>query len=204
MKNYRKTRTLTSAATSTAPVYFKLDHENDPAIGTKVALVYGHDGKYLGFTSDLEAIHKYLYGQLYYKTNRAYRVHSNRGYSARDTKKICINNRTDSRTALYIQIRKIDSDDLVDVDNINSTAELTLQEVERFEPSNWSYDRYPDKYNLLKDGNFAAKFRNEFDEMVKRQKQEVIAYLNAKRDAQNGLNDLAMFRMGNKKMALVG
>ena len=206
MKTYRKplTYSVGASAPASAPVYFALNSIDDPVVGQTCAMVYGHDGRYLGFTTDLDAIQKYLYGQLYYKTNRAYRVSSNRGYSARKGKRISITTRTTGATALYIRIGSIGTDHLVDADDINSTAELSLTEVQQHTPNSWSFARYPDRFRLLKDANFEQKFQKEFDEMVARQKQEVIAYLEAKRDAQNGLNDLAMFRTGNNKLALAG
>lgn len=204
MKNYRKSRppynTAGTENMQAAPVYFALNQNDDPKLDTRVALVYGPTGNYLGFTEDLDAVQKYLYGKLYYKTKGAYRINSNRGYSARTVKKIDIILRSLNMVALHIRIKEIESDDVVDVSDINSTAELQLAEVEKFEPTSWSFSRYPDRFNLLKDANFCKKFENEFNEMVKRQKQEVIEYLKAKQQVHNGINELALFRVGQKAL----
>jgi hypothetical protein len=206
MKTYRKPLTYSAGAAApvSAPVYFTLNSIDDPVKGQRCAMVYGHDGRYLGFTTDLDAIQKYLYGQLYYRTKRAYRVSSNRRCDGSKVKKITIITRVANTIALYIQVGLIGADHLLDTDDINLVSERALIEVQRYVPTHWSFSRYPDKFKLLKDANFEQKFEKEFDEMVVRQKQEVIAYIEAKRDAQNGLNDLAMFRTGNNKLALAG
>lgn len=193
MKNYRKDIvTQYPNGTVQAPIYFNIDSINDPVIGTETALVYNHQGKYLGWTSDLESVRKYLYGQLYYKTDRKYRIESTRGYHNRyEGKKVNIIERGTSNTGLVIRYREIKADDLVNEADINSTTQLQIDAVENFQPGSWNFTAYPDKFGMLSHSGLQNKFLKEFEEMVARQKQEVISYLKAKRDVQNGLMELA-------------
>lgn len=144
MKQYRKKQSLSrQSASKCAPIYFELDAINDPAVGVEVALVYDHEGNYLGFAKP-EAIKKYLYGQLYYKTKKAYGInlhcHFRRGIKY-------VIEKVTSNVALYIRMTTLTTRDLLDEDAPGFQAKCTL---ERFRGVNiYALQGVSDPYGLI-------------------------------------------------------
>lgn len=196
MKQYAKSIPVSHTAAAAAPVYFDLFKEVEPVIDSTVAFVYDHQGRYLGW-SNPEPVRKYLYGKLYYRTKRAYRVTSNRRRYGVDRKYVILT-RDSGLTALVIHQRKVTADILVDLDCVSSVTDAALKAVQDFKPTYWSFCNYPDQYKLLEPAKFNTKFQNEFNEMVARQKQEVIEYLNNNLEVHNGLTTLSQIRVGLK------
>lgn len=208
-KNYEKPiRVLElEKADHCAPIYATLS-KSVPVEGQKYAFWYDNEGKYLGHTNE-ETAKKYVTGQLYYKTKTKT---SKSPYSIRSTRvsrwrspedrvkhykvhhKINHNCGYYTKIALYIDIRIAKPELLIDETDLNQTIDIAIKAVENFIPTHWNFINYPDQFKLLKDGDFAVKFEKEFQEMVTRQRQEVIEYLKTKRSINNGLKNLGLFR----------
>lgn len=213
-KNYRNSVYCVGGSNFTAPVFFELNLNNDPVAGQRYALWYGHDGKYLGFTSESIA-KKYVTGQLYYKTklkatNKSpFKVRSaNRASRFREnaTKKyeiIYAGNEAgkSAGTCMFINIMTVNEMDLIDKSNISDTTAIAIKAIESMssETNPWNFNHYPDTFGYIKKSNLLSKFTKEFEEMARRHRKEVIAYLAAQRDMQNGLKTLAMFRTAGQK-----
>jgi len=191
-------------ADHTAPIYDSLS-TNTPLVGSEYSIWYDANGTYIGHTT-VEIAKKYVLGKLYYKTkNKAtnkspYRISSNRVNRYRDNNKIYKVHTNAGRIALQIHFVTITNKHLIDLDNIDQTTELSIAKVEAFEPSAYNYCSYPDEFKLLKNFDYKKKFEEQVKELLREQKQEILAYLQTNKNINKGLSALMLAR--TKQVAL--
>ena len=187
MKNYRQSKTNLPrcSAAANAPIYFTYDSQNDPVVGSYVAKIFDREGKYLGFTS-VEAVKKYLYGQLYYKTKKAYGI--NFGLRVSGKKHKFIVEKATNRIALVISFSTIDSNDLLDPDAPGYQASQTLARfkgVEQYSLFNGAYD----PYKLIT--NINDEMRAEANALVEKYNKRIRESLESQIKGESDLLDLA-------------
>ena len=187
MKNYRQSKTnlpRQSAATN-APIYFTYDSQNDPKQGTYVAKIYDREGKYLGFAC-VEAVKKYLYGQLYYKTKKAYGI--NFGLRVSGKKHKYIVEKATNRIALLITFSTIDNDALLDPDAPGYQASQTLARFRGLDPYNLFHGAH-DPFKLIT--NINDEMRAEAQALVEKYNKRIRESLESQVRGENDLLDLA-------------
>jgi hypothetical protein len=191
-------------ADHTAPIYDSLS-TNTPLVDSEYSIWYDNNGTYIGHTT-VEIAKKYVLGKLYYKTKNKdtkkspYTISSNRVNRYRDYNKVYKIRTTAGRYALQIHFVTITNKHLIDVDNIDQTTELSIAKVEAFEPSAYNYCSYPDEFKLLKNFDYKQKFEQQVKELLREQKQEILAYLQTNKNINKGLSALSLIR--SKKLAL--
>ena len=186
MKNYRQSKTnlpLCSAAAN-APIYFTYDSQNDPKQGTYVAKIYDREGKYLGFTS-VDTVKKYLYGQLYYKTKKAYGI--NFGLRGCGKRKYIIEKAT-NKIALLITFSTIDNDALLDPEAPGYQASQTLARFRGVEQYNLFHGVH-DPFKLIT--NINEEMRAEAQALVEKYNKRIRESLESQVRGENDLLDLA-------------
>lgn len=109
------------------------------------------------------------------------------------------------RHAATVVLKTISKHDLVDDENLTQSTDVTLDALNNYTFSRYS-SNFPDPYGL-----YAHIFRGKFDAMNEeidkkvqelrdesftKFRSEIVAYLEANRDAQNTLVDLAALKVG--------
>ena len=153
----------------------------EPPLGTIVGIVYDVKGDFMGFTTP-EALKKYLVGGvLYLKGKRMYRVESRGGRSRRGgtTKIVTIIEKATNRCALFIKVRALEEDDLVDVTDKLALAQWSLAneilcaDLTQY-GSGINLTNFNDKYKLFT--GLKEKFQKDEDVFRAAKKKELVEY----------------------------
>lgn len=198
MKTYRKKfdDRRFQAADANAPIYFAYEAQNDPAVGTTVTLVYDRNGEYLGFANPL-VIRKYLYGQLYYKTKRAYCI-KKCGYGRKSPKAVM--HKASNRVSLYLNEVKITAQDLIDLDAPGAKAKLQRVRFERenLSPYNLSQGVH-DPHGYLTSIN--DEMRTEVQALLAKYRNRIIETLTAIEQSESDMIDVGSLLLENENVA---
>ena len=153
--------------------------EGDPKVGEHVYRFFGLSGQFLGWCN-YETGRKFLMGKLYYKTKGAYCMRSQRIRSATDgTKqghKIFIREKDTGSLALYAVDRLIAAKDLIDSEDKESLAKISIEVIQAFDMNHWNYESFPDQYKLIP-ATMRQKFRDDMKNFLYSKKNELIAHL---------------------------
>lgn len=186
MKAYRKKVTCAyTAAATNAPIYFAYEANNDPKVDETVALIFDRNGVYLGWTSQ-EVVRKYIYGQLYYRTKKAYRINSGR---RRNGIKMVIEKATNC-VGLYIYIRSVNAIDMIDMDQPGAKARIQLSQLNGDFISGYTLSQgLRDPYGYFESIN--DEMRNEYKALCEKYQERVIETLQAAIEAENAIFEVA-------------
>ena len=157
MKAYQKKYQVSNPTPSPLSVLPDLETGLDPKVGDTSVLIFNHKGDYIGWCSP-EAMKKFLYGKLYYKTKGMFSINTakNRRYSGKD-KTVSIKEKTTGNIALIAVTKILEDADMVDATNTKEKAIYQLNhEIQPLEINRYNYNQIPDKYDVL-----GSKFKVE-------------------------------------------
>lgn len=183
-KAYTQNIVINNGATNRAPIFFT-PNNNDPELDVVIVRVYDNKGEYMGWITP-EVAKKYIYGQLYYKANRRYRI-----MSRADRKYIIEKN--SSLHALVLIYKELKPDDFIDISDPALQAVRTLNAANA--QSNWGehtfyYISTNDKTGIAK--RFNDELRKEIAELVENKRKAFYEEINAVIDNERLLMNIAV------------
>ena len=175
MKQYQKKRKINDILAPTSLDVLPTFETCDPVEGTTVYIWYDKEGEYQGWC-DIATGKKFLLGKLYYKTKGAYRIRTRRSHDNREVQKISIYQKNSSLLAAFAVCRRIVKEDLIELNDREGLAKITLEAVEKHQFTAWNFSDYPNQYGIVPI-EIRTKFQKDLQDFLISKKKELTDYL---------------------------